>query len=65
AVPVAPPEAVEELRPLVDDLVCLATPALFGAIGYFYNDFRQLEDDDVERILKRFPATRNTPGAQS
>lgn len=65
AVPVAPPEAVEELRPLVDDLVCLETPGLFGAIGYFYYDFRQLEDDDVERILKRFPATRNSSGAKA
>lgn len=63
AVPVAPPEALEELRPLVDDLVCLEAPVLFGAIGYFYRDFRQLEDDEVERILKRFPATRRSPPA--
>jgi len=63
AVPVAPPETVEELRPMVDDLVCLETPGLFGAIGYFYNDFRQIEDDEVEQILNRFPATRSAPGA--
>jgi len=63
AVPVGPPEAIDELRPMVDDLVCLQTPGLFGAIGYFYNDFRQVEDDEVERILKRFPAVRPPLGA--
>jgi predicted phosphoribosyltransferase len=31
---------------------------LFGAIGYFYRDFRQVSDQEVIAILKRFPATR-------
>ena len=62
AVPVAPPEAIGELRPLVDDLVCLETPSLFGAIGYFYNDFRQVEDEEVISILKRFPVNKAGPG---
>jgi putative phosphoribosyl transferase len=63
AVPVAPPETVRDLRQLVDDLLCLETPELFGAIGYFYRDFRQLEDEDVIAILKRFPAVKPAPNA--
>jgi putative phosphoribosyl transferase len=51
AVPVAPPETVESLRSEVDEVVCLSTPSLFGAIGYFYHDFRQVDDDEVSRLL--------------
>jgi predicted phosphoribosyltransferase len=62
AVPVAPADTIEALRSMVDDLVCLETPGLFGAIGYFYNDFRQVTDEEVESILRRFPATRPVKG---
>jgi len=30
--------------------------ALFGAIGYYYSDFRQISDQEVAEILARFPA---------
>ncbi|WP_258358962.1 phosphoribosyltransferase [Moorella sulfitireducens] len=53
AVPVAPPETLERLRPLVDDLICLATPVPFYAVGQFYEDFNQVSDDEVENILKK------------
>jgi len=53
AVPVAPEETVAALRAEVDEVVCLATPRPFGAIGYFYRDFRQLEDDEVRDLLAR------------
>jgi predicted phosphoribosyltransferase len=53
AVPVAPAETVAALRAEVDEIVCLATPRVFGAIGYFYEDFRQLEDDEVRDLLAR------------
>ena len=58
AVPVAPPDTIAKLRQEVDALVCLETPELFGAIGYFYRDFRQVSDQEVVGILKRFPAKR-------
>ncbi|HET6409549.1 MAG TPA: phosphoribosyltransferase family protein [Chthoniobacteraceae bacterium] len=51
AVPVAPPDEVEELRGEVDDLICLQTPERFGAIGYFYDEFRQLSDEDVVQMM--------------
>lgn len=39
------------LRPEVDDLVCLLTPREFRAVGVFYEDFPQLTDDEVCRLL--------------
>ena len=59
AVPVAPPDTVTQLRPEVDALICLETPELFGAIGYFYRNFGQVSDQEVIAILKRFPANRS------
>ena len=34
-----------------DDIVCLATPAPFYAVGPHYRDFTQTEDDEVVRLL--------------
>lgn len=66
AVPVAPPDTIEQLREEVDALICLETPELFGAIGYFYRDFRQVSDEEVVAILKRFPVSGSatSPGKQ-
>ena len=58
ATPVAPPDALDLLRPEADEIVCLETPAKFSAIGYFYRDFHQLEDDEVIAILDRFKPGR-------
>jgi predicted phosphoribosyltransferase len=54
AVPVAPPEAVAELRAEADEIVCLATPQPFGAVGYFYEDFEQVSDAEVIAIMARY-----------
>ena len=51
AVPLAPADTLRELRPLVDEVVCLATPEPFWAIGAHYDDFTQLEDDEVIGML--------------
>ncbi|MBN9040924.1 MAG: phosphoribosyltransferase [Rhizobiales bacterium 62-47] len=55
AVPVAPPDIIDQLRSEADDIVCLEEHALFGAIGYYYADFRQVLDQTVIDTLKRFP----------
>ena len=52
AVPVAPTRALSEIKPLVDDLVCLSEPPAFYAIGAHYDDFRQVSDDEVVAALK-------------
>jgi len=55
AVPVAPPDIIDQLRSEADDIVCLEEHAFFGAIGYYYADFRQVLDQTVIDTLKRFP----------
>ena len=58
AVPVAPAKTIEALRAEVDEVVCLATPEDFGAVGYFYVDFRPVEDEVVIELLDRAAAER-------
>ncbi len=53
AVPVGPASTIEALRREVDEVVCLATPGEFYAIGQFYADFRQIEDETVIALLDR------------
>lgn len=53
AVPVAPPDTVQQLRREVDDIVCLETPSFFQAIGRFYRDFEQTSDQEVIELLAR------------
>jgi putative phosphoribosyl transferase len=52
AVPVAPPDTIERLRTEVDDLVCLAEPPYFHAVGAHYADFHQVSDDEVVATLR-------------
>lgn len=58
AVPVAPTETLAELRDEADEVVCLEAYPAFGAIGFYYADFRQLSDGEVTAALARFPPTR-------
>ena len=53
AVPVAPPDSADALRPFVGELICLRTPTPFMAVGYWYLDFRQVEDAEVIELLER------------
>ncbi len=52
AVPVAPAEVLETLRREADEVVCLYSSEVFFAIGSFYQDFDQVQDEEVIRILK-------------
>ncbi len=52
AVPVAPPDTLAQVRPLADDVVFLETPVGFQAVGQFYRDFDQVEDEEVIALLK-------------
>ncbi len=53
ATPIAPPGAVERLVVDADEVIVLDSPEHFGSIGEFYDDFRQLTDDEVIEILIR------------
>lgn len=52
AVPVAPADAVEQLAREADEVVCLTAPAAFFGISQFYEDFHQLIDEEVIRMLE-------------
>jgi predicted phosphoribosyltransferase len=64
ATPVAPTSVLPDLRSEVDDLVCLEDHAAFGAIGFYYDDFRQVDDQAVIDTLARF-ADRPEPAASA
>jgi putative phosphoribosyl transferase len=51
AIPVAPPDILDELAQEVDRIVCLSQPARFRAVGYHYQNFPQLTDDQVTAAL--------------
>ena len=53
AVAVASPEAARAMRRECDAMVCLYVPAEFYAVGQFFDDFRQVTDEDVITILKQ------------
>lgn len=53
ALPVGPPETFQRLAQDADDLVCLRAPSFFAAIGQFYLDFSQVEDEEVLEILRK------------
>jgi predicted phosphoribosyltransferase len=55
AVPVAPTETLVAMRDEADEVVCLEDYDDFGAIGFFYSDFRQTSDSEVIAALARFP----------
>ncbi len=52
AVPVAPPDTLEKVRPYADEMVCLQTPEMFYAVGQFYMDFPQVSDEEVMDLLR-------------
>jgi len=51
AVPVAPQDTLGKLRLEADEAVCLASPEPFRAIGQWYRDFPQLDDETVRELL--------------
>jgi len=64
AVPVAPPESLAEVGAAADDVVCLATPDPFWAVGTWYADFSQTTDEDVIAILRRYWAPEGPEPAE-
>ncbi|WP_254543482.1 phosphoribosyltransferase [Halomarina pelagica] len=53
AAPVAPPDSVEMLEREADDVICVETPAYFGAVGRFYREFGQVPDEEAVQYLDR------------
>ena len=53
AIPVAPTDTLRKLKDEADEIVCLEDYENFGAIGFFYSDFRQVSDAEVIELLAR------------
>lgn len=58
AAPICAADTAESLRSEVDEVVCVAAPTQFGAVGSWYADFEQTTDDEVLKILSRTPRER-------
>ena len=52
AVPVGPPDTIQELQRMVDDVVCLMTPRDFMGVGQFYKRFEQVSDEEAMAYLE-------------
>ena len=61
AIAVAPPEALSAIRREADDVVCLHASRDFYAVGQFFDDFAEVDDEDVVRALNA--AKRRTADA--
>ncbi len=52
AVPVAAPQALSQLMPEVETVVCLYSPDAFEAVGEFYELFGQTTDEEIVALLR-------------
>jgi putative phosphoribosyl transferase len=59
AVPVASPSACEDIRGEVDQMICVAAPEPFLAVGSWYDNFSQTSDAEVRSLLAE---SREEPG---
>ena len=59
AVPTSPESTCRELRAMVDEVVCATTPSPFFAVGQSYWDFEQVDDQEVQTLLRE--AARRRP----
>ncbi|MBI4129221.1 phosphoribosyltransferase [Candidatus Peregrinibacteria bacterium] len=53
ALPVCPPDTAEQLQKKADDTIILHTPTNFNAVGRWYKEFPQLEDEEVVTLLRK------------
>lgn len=60
AVPVLPRDAVHKLVSLVDALIGIHQPQNFIAVGHWYQDFHQLDDEEVIELLAKAQRLRES-----
>ena len=58
AVPVAPATTCRAIARDADEVVCVHTPRPFLAVGRWYADFSEVDDDEVRRLLEASPPAR-------
>lgn len=52
-IPVGPKDTIEKLKEVVDKVVILQSPVYFNAVGEFYREFDQVEDYQVQEIMRK------------
>lgn len=52
AIPVIAKDSLEKIETLADEVRYLEAPEMFFAIGQFYNEFNQITDEEVKRLLE-------------
>jgi predicted phosphoribosyltransferase len=62
AVAVASPEAVRAMAQEADAMFCLKVPSKFHAVGQFFVDFAQIEDEEVVSLLQQGKAPSSAAG---
>lgn len=64
AVPVGASDTCTRLRSIADEVVCLATPEPFDAVGLWYEDFSETTDGEVQKLLGKGAAhASSNPGS--
>ena len=53
AIPVAPPDICEQLSQEVDEVICVMEQKVLYSIGYWYENFAQISDEEVRALLTR------------
>lgn len=55
AIPVAPHDSINKLEasPYVDEVICPLIPDYFQAVGQFYQNFDQVNDEEVKKLLNK------------
>ena len=53
AVPIAPPETIATFTREADEVIALHQPLFFGAVGFFYEHFKQVEDEEVVALMQK------------
>lgn len=64
AVPVSPEDTVQEIEQLADEVIYIDTPPFFQAVGQFYENFAQTEDEEVIELLQAAKKFKNDRGGQ-
>ncbi|GAA1497798.1 phosphoribosyltransferase [Paeniglutamicibacter kerguelensis] len=58
AVPVAPAKVLRELSAYADAVVCFLTPPDFSSVGTYYEDFSQVSEPEIIRLLAESGTTQ-------
>jgi len=60
AVPVGAPQTCAELAAVADEVICVRMPEPFSAVGQWYLNFNQTDDDEVRDLLQKSSVTPQT-----